>query len=202
MEKKLGISTSWFLKTYPYNPSLIHMQKIVEGIFTSYGIFVTSIYISEYTNTIVLHFNLYSSHVHKYVLVRNALKLIESLFSLKYNKNIKFDISFCQGIYQNDKLISCWIKSLVDISPFRIRYILKKLFINAKKPSVNVFNRVDEIFPKMVKEIDLSKEIDLPKEFDLFKEIDKSNKWVSTKPSNNNIYNATNKKMNNSSLTK
>jgi hypothetical protein len=56
----------------------------------------------------------------------------------------------------------------------------------------------------MVKEIDLSKEIDLPKEFDLFKEIDKSNKWVSTKPSNNNIYNDidTNKKMNNSSLTK
>jgi hypothetical protein len=91
MSKKLAISSSWFFQTYPYNPKLIHIQKLIEGVFLRYGILVSSIYISEYPKTLIIHFKVFVSHSCQYKLFCNLIELLESLLTLKYNKNIEMN---------------------------------------------------------------------------------------------------------------
>ena len=104
MDRKFQIGS--YYKTYPYNNKLINMNKIIERIFLNYGIIVSSIYISEYRKHLIFHFHLYISHSCQYNIIKNILKLIQSLFVLKYNKNISFDINISKSIYYDDKLIS------------------------------------------------------------------------------------------------
>lgn len=128
MSKKLGISLLWFFRTYPYNGSLIHISTIMEGVFEKYGILVSSIYVSEYCKSIMIHFQLFLTHRWQYRVLKNLLPILKALFVLKYNKNIHFDITLCKSILQDDKLISSFIKCKIRSNPSTIGFLTQKLF--------------------------------------------------------------------------
>lgn len=132
MDKKLSISSQAFFKTYPYNGNLIHMQKIIEGIFINYGILTSSIFISEYPKLIIFQFNILLKIPNQYNIIGPITRFIKSLFVLKYNKNIRFDITISKNIYCEDKYISSWLKYKLLADPNRVRFLLQKLFKDVK----------------------------------------------------------------------
>jgi hypothetical protein len=105
MIKKLGISESFRFQTYPYNPVLINIIKLVSGILVSYGFILSRIHITEYRKLYILNFVIFLSDTKQYNVLGLILKYLKPLLVLKFKKNVILNIKLAPSIFHDDNLL-------------------------------------------------------------------------------------------------
>lgn len=112
MVKKLGISQNTYFYTYKINYNLINICELINNIFLNYNIFVSNIYIYEYPKSIIIKFDIWIHNKKCYMFLNHIINLLKSLLVLKYNKNIEFNIKISKDIFNDDMLLSNFIKTM------------------------------------------------------------------------------------------
>lgn len=119
MIKKIGIIENYKFYTYKNNYNLININNLIKNILLNYNIYVSNIYMYEYPKSIIIKFDIWIYNKNIYKILTNIINLLKSLLILKYNKNIELNIKISKDIFNDDLLISNYIKKNYD----KIKYI-------------------------------------------------------------------------------
>jgi hypothetical protein len=56
------------------------------------------------------------------------IRLIKSVLTLKYNKNVHISFKVVGSVFEDDKILSKLVGSKLTKNPFKFRFTLKKVF--------------------------------------------------------------------------
>lgn len=136
MEKKLRISENTYFYTYKNNYNLLTISDIIKNTFINYNIYVSNIFIYEYPKSIIIKYNIWIHNKNSYKILNHIINFLKSLLILKYNKNIEFNINISKDIFNDDKLLSNYLKYEMN-SNKQLLKILKDIKKNVNKSKNN-----------------------------------------------------------------
>lgn len=135
--KKIGISQPWCSRSmYSNLKEESWIRKFIEGVFSNYNYLCSEIYINSFPNLIELNFLLFipgSSNEKPREVVKShnkrlskVLKLIKAVLVLKYNTNVVINIKRLPHVFVDGKVLSSWLKSIIEKDPLRVLGTLRK----------------------------------------------------------------------------
>ena len=118
MLKKKYISQNPYIYSTNINYNILEMNKLIKHTFNNYNIFVSNIYSYEYPLCFIFKFDIFIHNPKAYKIIKYVIKLLKSIFILKYNKNVEFHINLSKNIFNDDLLLASYIKNnLSKIQP-------------------------------------------------------------------------------------
>jgi len=135
--KKIGISQPWCSRSmYSNLKEESWIRKFIEGVLLNYNYLCSEIYINSFPNLIELNFLLFipgSSNEKPHEVVkshnkrlRKVVKLIKSILVLKYNTNVVINIKRLPHVFKDGKVLSSWLKNIIEKDPLRVLGTLRK----------------------------------------------------------------------------
>lgn len=139
--KKISVSQPWLYQTYPYNPQISNITTLIKNTFLKFGILTSQIYVSEYPKLFVFHFTVFGNNQ----LLTSIINYLNSILTIKYNKNIIFDFKYSPSLYHDDLILSSWLKLKLQQDPNKLRMLIKKI-VSKKDISQKKFNNPKTLF--------------------------------------------------------
>ena len=138
-EKKLGISHPWYSRTMNSNVhSELWIREYIEGLLLNYKFLTSEVFVQVYPKKVSLKFLVFvgkrnPSWLYCLVYLPRLIKLIKSVLTLGYNKNIHVSIKVVGSVFEDDKVLSGLIRDRIVSNPFQFRQVLKKIFDQFKQ---------------------------------------------------------------------
>lgn len=118
----------WRYQTHNPNIRLISIEEDVKNILKSHNIYTSSILMYEYPQLLVLRMNIFIKRKYQYRELKLLIKLIKSLITLKYNKNVKIGLKLIDNYESDNEILLSIINKRVSKNPHKIIEILKKIY--------------------------------------------------------------------------
>ena len=132
--KKLGISHPWYSRSISQSlSSELWIREFISGLFTNYNYLISELFVQVYPKKVSIKFLIFIRRknpdwLYCLVYLPRLIRLIKSVLTLKYNKNVHISFKVVGSVFEDDKILSKLVGSKLTKNPFKFRFTLKKVF--------------------------------------------------------------------------
>ena len=137
--KKLGISHPWYSRSISSSlSSELWIREFISGLFVNYNYLISELFVQVYPKKVSIKFLIFirrknPNWLYCLVYLPRLIRLIKSVLTLKYNKNVYISFKVVGSVFEDDKILSSLVGGKVGKNPFKFRFTLKRVFDTFKQ---------------------------------------------------------------------
>jgi hypothetical protein len=137
--KKLGISHPWYCRSIGGSiTEELWIRNFVDGLFVNYNYLLSNLFVQVYPKKLNIKLLIFIRRknpdwLYCLVYLPRLIKLIKSVLTLKYNKNISISFKVVGSVFEDEKILSTLLSRKVSKNAFKFRFTLKRVFDRFKQ---------------------------------------------------------------------